>query len=358
MLITDATRLPRVMNCNGSHNMPPSFPAVDIDPTARDEGNAAHRVAQEWFDGRDPSTFEGTKAYNGVLITGEMLDYVREYLEALECGHMEVLTSFGTDNWRINARADHIAWNAYTSTLTVDDFKYGRRLVEPENNWTLIAHAIGYCIFNQLAPSIIRLRIHQPRPHHPDGRLREWSISYPELMVFYQRIDATLTNPSDELRTGLSWCAKCHALATCPAARSASMNAIDATTITFTDSLPNDAMAFELDTMRTAQATLAARLAALEELAAYRIKAGEVIDGYGVETQQGHTRWKAGITGDLLSIATKVDCVKPGIITPAEFKRRGGSQAVYDALTERPTTGVKLVRASADQRAQRLLGRK
>jgi len=355
MLTTNATNLPRLMNCNGSRNMPPSFASVDPDPTARDEGNAAHWVAQGWFDyGREfANDLIGTKAYNGVVITSEMIEHVGEYLSEIELGAMEVETSFGTDLWRVNARADHISWNATTSLLTIDDFKYGHRLVEPEQNWTLIAHAIGYTIFNGIVPTTTKLRIHQPRPHHPDGKLREWSISYPQLLDYYARINNTLSNPADELVTGLAWCAKCHALATCPAARAASMNAVDATALTFTDQLPNDVMAFELDTLRNAQGMLTARLEALQELAMHRLKAGEVIEGYGVETQLANTRWKAGITPQALTLASGVDCVKPGAITPAEFKRRGGSQAAYDALTERPITGIKLVRASADKRARR-----
>lgn len=359
MLTTNATNLPRLMNCNGSRNMPPSFPTIDIDPTARDEGNAAHWLAQQWFNQSiDPDLAVGQKAYNSVVITSEMIEHVSEYLKAINTGRMEVETSFGTDNWRVNARADHIHWQPeFVPTLTVDDFKYGWRLVEPFENWTLIAHAIGYCIFHQLVPDIIVLRIHQPRPHHPDGKLREWRLTYAELMQYYARINDTLTNPSDTLTTGLSWCAKCHALATCPAARSASMNAIDAASITFNDELPNDVIAYELDTLNTAESMITARRKALEELAAYRIRNGKVIDGYGVENQYANTRWKTGITPQALSMASKIDCIKPGIITPAEFKRRGGSTSVYDALTERPLTGTKLVRASADKRARRLLGK-
>jgi len=373
MLTTDATNLHRLMNCNGSRHMPPSFPTIDTDPTARDEGNAAHWAAQEWFNGRDPETLINAKAYNGVIVTGEMIDHVSEYLKAIDPGRMEVETSFGTDRWRVNARADHISYRNEVEmvnggngnvlefdnwTLTIDDFKYGHRLVSPVNNWTLIAHAIGYCLFNQITPQTIRLRIHQPRPYHPDGKLREWTIDYLTLRELYQQIDATLTNPRDALVTGIDWCAKCRALATCPAAHTASMNAVDASTLTFNEDIPDAAMTYELDTLRSAQAMLSARLTALEELATYRIKNGAVIDGYGVETQQANTRWKTGITAQALTLASGIDCVKPGFITPAEFKRRGGSDAVYKALTERPITGVKLVRASADERAKRLLGRK
>jgi len=375
MLITDATNLHRLMNCNGSRLMSPSFPTVDLDdPTARDEGNAADWLAEQWFNGAiDAATAIGIKAPNGVLITGEMIDFVSQYLFALTPGAVQVVTSFATDRWRVNGRADHISMlnevefiNGGNGTvlesdnwvLYVDDLKYGWRIVSPERNWTLIAHAVGYCINNNVRPDVIALRIHQPRPWHHEGKLREWRISYDELLAFYQQIDATLSNPSNELRTGLDWCAKCRAHATCPAARTAGMNAKDAIeSVAFDDQLPNDALAYELDVLRDAAATAKARLTALEDLARHRIEVGQVIDGYGAEPQYANARWKPWVTSAMLTASTKINCAKEAVISPTDFKRLGGSQKVYDALTERPTIGTKLVRATADQRAKRLLGK-
>lgn len=358
----DATNLHRLMNCNGSRIMPAAFPSVDIDPDARDEGNAAHWAAQQWFNGRDPNTLINAKAYNGVIITAEMLDHVGSYLSEISPGKMEAVTSFGTDTWRVNGRCDHYTVLNHPNDpheepfeLIVDDFKYGWSLVEAEGNWTLIAHAVGLCIMHQIAPPNIRLRIHQPRPYHPDGKVREWRITYEQLMEFYARIAATMANPSDELRTGLEWCRKCHALATCPAARAARMNIVDMTAMAFSDQLPDDALAYELSIVETAKAMLDAQLDALKELTAHRLKAGAVIDNYAVEPQYANTRWKPGLTPEALTLASGIDCSKPGTITPAEAKRRGMPETVIKLLTERPMTGTKLVRVSADKRAQRLL---
>jgi len=357
MLTITADNLPRLMNCNGSRNMVAAFPRETIEQIGRDEGIAAHWMATTAFNGADLNSLINMKHTNGVIMTAEMADHVYNYLMSLDCGEMEVDTSFAGSTWEVRARCDHRKFDPTTDTLTIDDFKYGWTPVEPEMNWTLIAHAIGTLIASGTSAANIVLRIHQPRPHHSDGKVREWRISYFELMDYYRQIDQTLSNPTDELRTGLAWCRRCHALASCPAARAASMNAIDATTLQFSDELTNDVVAFELDTLRTAQATLSSRLTALEEMAAYRLKSGAVIPGYGAETQYANTRFKAGITSTALTIASGIDCTKPGMITPAEFKRRGGSQAVFDALTERPITGVKLVRASADKRAQKLFNR-
>lgn len=377
MLTVIADNLPRVMNCNGSRLMAPSFPAIENDPTARNEGTAAHYMAQEAFKGVPLASLIGTPAVNGFYMTSEMADHVGEYLSALDCGEMEIDTSFGTDHWRIAGRADHISYRddavelvnggngnvlEYSlSILNVDDFKYGHSLVEPQDNWTLIWHAIGYCVTRRVTPDVINLTIHQPRPYHRDGKRRTWSIDYATLLTLYERINATLSNPSDALITGFgqsyNWCRRCHALATCPAAQSARLNAIDATALAFNDQIPDNALSYELDLVRTAKATLEQQLSALEELAAHRLRSGAVIDNYALESQWANTRWKPGITGDLLTVTTGVDCVKPGTVTPAEFKRRGGSQSVYDALTERPQTGIRLVRATADQRARRVLAK-
>jgi hypothetical protein len=374
MLTVIADNLPRLMECNGSRLMSPAFPAVDVDPTARDEGTAADWMALQAFNGTPIGTLINTPAKNGFYMTADMADYVDQYLAALDCGEMQVDTSFGTDLWRVGARADHIKYIArgervefvnggngnvlehpLPSELHVDDLKYGYSLVDPEMNWTLIWHAIGYCITRQVQPDIIKLTIHQPRPHHPDGKHRTWTISYAELLELYARINATLSDPSNELRTGLSWCRRCHALASCPAATKARMNAIDATAIAFNDQLPDNALSYELDVVRMAKATLEAQLNALEEMATHRLRNGAVIDNYAMQPQFANTRWKPGIDARLLSMASKIDCEKPGTITPAEFKRRGGSEAVYNALTERPQTGIKLIRATADQRARRVL---
>lgn len=355
MLTVIADNLNRLMECNGSRLMSPAFPAIEIDPTARNEGIAADYMALQAFSGVPMDTLINTAAPNGFIMSADMAEYVEQYLTGIECGDMQVDTSFGTDAWRVGGRADHICYAS--STLYIDDLKYGFSIVEPEMNWTLIWHAIGYCITRQITPDLITMTIHQPRPHHADGKKRSWTISYDDLQDLYARINETLTNPSDELRTGLSWCRRCHALASCPAAQQARMNAVDASALAFNDQLPDAALSYELDLMRSAKATLDAGLNALEELAAHRLRNGKIIDNYAMEAQYAHTRWKSGIDGRILSVMTKIDCSKPGTITPAEFKRRGGSQKVYDALTERPQTGIKLIRASADKRARRILGK-
>jgi hypothetical protein len=62
------------------------------------------------------------------------------------------------------------------------------------------------------------------------------------------------------------------------------------------------------------------------------------------------------LTGEALSAATGVDLRKDGVVTPAEAKRRGVTEATVTALTERPVIGAKLERIDADREARRWFG--
>lgn len=358
MISVTATELHRLMQCIGSRIMPRAVP-VDADREARDKGNAEHWLAEQMFSSAvEPRA--GLVAFNGYVITDEMIEAVSSYVSALDCGEMECDTSYGGDGWQVRGRADHVKFleggSTTLNTLVIDDYKGGWRIVEPDRNFTLLSHAIGWCIRNNTRPDRIALRIHQPRPYHARGSLREWSCSYEELMGYYHQIAWRLSNPTDELVTGLDHCAKCHALATCPAARTAGMNAIDAATIAFDDTMPKNALTFELETLRHAVAMIENRRDALEELITYRVRNGEVFENYALERRQGQRRWRTGLTGKALSLVTGVDLVKDGIVTPAEAERRGVSKDVIATLVERPMLDPKLKRIDVDARARAAFG--
>ena len=125
MTSTTATDLPRVMQCLGSTEMAPALPPSVMDE-ARAEGTAAHWLAQEMFDGRDVRA--GMRAHNGHVITDAMIEYTSQYVSALDCGQMEVNTSWG----EVRGRADHVTWRCHPNDqyetpieLTIDEFKTG-----------------------------------------------------------------------------------------------------------------------------------------------------------------------------------------------------------------------------------------
>lgn len=365
MFTIDATNLPRLMACNGSRFMEGIQPAaIDIDTTVRDEGNAAHYMARMVFERQfNIEELVERKAPNGVYMTPEMSEHVAWYLEGIsreytmsdEC---EINTSFGTDNWRIDARADHIGWNGQAGVLYIDDFKYGWRSVSPEMNWTLIAHAIGFCIVSQIIPVQIIFNIHQPRPYHPDGKRRAWSCDYLQLMAMYDQIQRVMADGSHTLQTG-EHCKRCPANATCPAARAANMNCIDmAEQFAFNDQVSNEQLSFNVDQFRRAIETLQNSLDASEELIKHRLRAGQVVDNFSIEPAYGNLKWKEGVTVETVMLLTGANvAAKPKMITPTQAKKLI-PESVMESLSERPSNGTKLVRISADKRAKRLLGEK
>lgn len=367
MLTIDASELPRVMQCNGSLLLEPPFVMAQEDTTVRDEGTAAHYAAQMLFDGR--MTADGlrdTKAPNGVFITSEMLQHVSDYIDELlvrhdtqEIGLMELPTSHGIPNvYQINGRTDHIVYYADTRVLRVNDFKYGYRLIEPDMNWTMISHAIGFVRARLPSwPLKIVFTIIQPRAPHSDGPVRSWTIDGAELEAYAQRLDYTLSNPSDILQTGPA-CGKCAALAICPAAHKMRMNALDTDMIAFNDQIDNERLNYELSLLTHAKKVIEDGLSARTELAKHRLQSGAVLKDYGIENQLTNRQWKPGITAPLLEAMTGRKLTEPGkLCTPAEAIRRGVPEETVAALAGRVSTGQKLVRIDHDKKARKAFGK-
>lgn len=360
MLTINATDLPRFMQCNGMINLP-NLNISTGDNAARKEGDAAHYMAQCVINRKQTiEELADRKAPNGVYMTAEMADHVNEFIDAIQArgdatGLMESVANFNGENWQVNCRLDYGFYDG--NTLYIDDLKYGWSLVEPFDNWTLLAYAIGYCLTHGIAPRCIVMTIHQPRPYHPDGGQRSWEIDYVTLTEYYARISSAMANPSNQLQTG-SECKNCPSLTFCPAARKAGMNAIDASERTFTDDISNSILAYELDTIYRAESALKNRREALEELAKHKLKNGEIIENFAVEIQLANRRWKDDIDYKLLEVMTGINLHTEKVVTPPEAKRRGVSDDMISAFAHRPQTGLKLVRISANKRAERIFGKK
>lgn len=345
MFITDATHLQQHMNCNGSRLLPDTERAPDTDTTLRDEGNAAHWLAQECFEGRIDvnKPRDDLKANNGVLVTVFMFAHVREYLLNLYPGQMEITTNHGVPNvWQINGRADHIGFDSEADELWIDDFKYGYSIVEPFMNWTLISHAVGWCKAWNHWPARIRLVIHQPRPYHPNGNRREWVITGEQLLQLASQIDAAMTKPNDELHTG-NHCFKCSKNGNCPAFRGASMNSIDVLEHAFSDQLSDEALASEYKLMEYASKVIKYRMEALNDMAKHRVQQGKVLPGLALERTYSNTTWRKNITPETAKVLTGKDLSKPKMVTPSEAKAMGVPELILRSMTNRIETGVKLV---------------
>lgn len=356
MLVVTATDLPRLMACNGSRLMAGFVPVVERDDTARREGDAAHWLVREVHNGNfQAEELIDRKAPNGVYITPEIVEHVSEYLELTVGGEAEIDTSISGEAWRINGRADKIIYEPETFTLRVPDLKYGWSIVEPEKNWTLIAHAIGWAHRYSATHRIdfVSFEIYQPRPHHPVGTVRKWEIAGIELLQYADELHRVLSNPTDQLNTGPQ-CYKCPALATCPAARKAQMNAIEASEHAFVDNIDNDNLSFQLDNLARAMQVLKQAHEAYSELATHRLREGQIVPNYALEKKMSHYRWPDHFTADILKALTGRDLRKSDLVTPNQAIKMGVPKVFVETIKTRDETSTKLTRIDVSKKAEKM----
>lgn len=363
MITLNAHALNRVVQCNGSVYMdPPEAPQDDEQSDDRREGIAAHWLALEVIAGRftDPVELVDRKAPNGVWITPEMSDHVEPFIadvrgRAGAVIHTEETVNIQLDGVFINCRLDLATWEPVTGTLTIDEFKYGHRIVEPEFNWQLVAEAMGWILKHGIQPTDIILNVHQPRPHHANGKKRSWVFT--DYQEFWRVAWCGLVDGIGEvertLQTGPN-CYKCPALAHCEAAKRAGYNTIDASGRVFNDTLTDDDLAFQFENIDAAISRATQLRDAYKELLTHRINSGHVFQNHAVEAVYGNTRFKKGTTPAMLSAVSGVPIdklIKTEPVSPAQMTRAGVSELIVKAFTERPPAGVRLVKKSAAQRA-------
>lgn len=372
MTITlQASSLNRVMGCNGSVAMVPGVEQpLDREQTDdQREGDAAHFLAMLCLTDRDiddPLLMVDRKVTNGVYITPEMAEYVDTFVQDCRADIME-----GHEHWveqamdfdlsehtRILCRPDVITWEPISRVLKIRDLKYGFRLVEARDNWTLIAYAMTWIIRTGNVPERIELIIHQPRPHHEDGKRRVCVLTYAELYALYQQMQATIGNLTDELRTG-DHCYKCPALVPCRAARNAMLNGIDMSSTVFHDKYATEELGTELLIARRAAKAMDDRIKAMEELMMYRIgDMSEISQDWAIDRDQfGHRKFMPHATSDVIHALTGIDIRKDAMLTPAQAIKKGVPESIIDAFASRPKLPPKLVHKSAAKRAEKLFGK-
>ncbi len=361
MIRTTATDLGRLMQCTGYPLVGRGPVLPDEDTTLRDEGNAVHWLAQGIYEGSiDPEQAIGIQAYNGIFITGAMVEHTTAYVSRCRRhvnGQMEIGTSWSSAGFEVSGRADFVGEGPTGDELEIVDLKYGYSIVDPFENWTLISHAIGRASQMPCWPRSVTLTIDQPRAYHPLGTVRSWSFDGETLRQLFDRINQRLTLATEALETG-PMCRRCPSAALCPAYREASMNAVDVVLdAPFTDNLSGHALGQELTILRHAANVVKQRLDALDELALHRAGAGEIIYGYTIDRPKGNTRVRKNVTPELVQMLTGKSVGKTVMPPIAELRLMGLGESVLDALTERPDGKPRLVAVDQDAMARRLLGK-
>src|SRR5690606_37274617 len=132
----------------------------------------------------------------------------------------------------------------------------------------------------------------------------------------------------------------------------ASMNAVDVAHKAFDSEIDNDRLSWMLDNIKRAQDVLKQSQDAYEDLALHRLKIGQNIPEYTMQSGLGQTRWNDGVTADLIQMLTGINVSKAGIVSPNQAKNAGVPESVVGVYTTRPSTGFKLVRQDVSKKAE------
>jgi hypothetical protein len=337
--------------CTGSIRLSQGYP--DTAGPWAEEGTRLHELAAQWLRA-EFNTYEHP-----------MPDLADEDREIIEPYVRDVLAYA----WRptyIEQEVSHVFGghllkgtpDAYVVTdkeIVVWDLKTGWSLVEAQENWQLICYA---AMLQTHPPKDIHLRIVQPRPYHPDGRVRSWRISGTQFLKYRYRIAKALKDvyERERLRVGPS-CRYCPAIASCPAIRDVTLRDVDYTGTSDEVHLPDTEIARELAQLRAARDRMSLRVAALEETIAARIKGGTSIRGATLTERRGRLAWRYDDDEVLaaLSILTGIDHAKRVPPTPQQLLKAGLSEQLIATLAARKP-GKLVVDTNPADKARKAFG--
>lgn len=313
----------RRMACPGSRALEEKYPSIES-PSAQ-EGTAAHWVLSDLLS-KHLMTHVDAFAPNGVMVTGEMIHgamlaeaFIRSLTGApLREGIEEVLdiSFIHPECW---GTCDY--WCVDENNLHVVDYKFGHRIIEPFENWQLIAYAAGILHLPGVTAKTIHLHIVQPRAYHPTGKsIRTWKIEFPQLQIYWdklRRAELFAMQPNAPLKPSTQ-CQFCSARHACDALQRRTLAHLDSDVYSGEHELTPEQLGNELRMLLRAQGLLDSRITGLQQQALSLIKQGQRVNWFRAEQTQGREKWKKSVEeittlGELwgLKLAKPAECITP-----------------------------------------------
>lgn len=336
---------PRWAYCAASTSPHPGALVDQERSEAQLEGECAAWVADCVVRGTAASAaeFEGETAPNGWPVDHAMIRHVQGYVDTVRA-HGPVGSETDLQLWGglVRGRVDQHAGTDIWGNLRVWDFKYGFKIVEPEDNPQLILPA-GALYTGQ---PLITMAIYQPRAHHPAGVYRKWVIGPEELETRLAWLhSAALATRADKPAAlpghHCEHCprrspAACHALG-----RNLGMVYEMLADSRRTGKLTAEELAAELKFMKLAEALVKARKSGTQAEAEARIKNREFIPGWHLQPRNGKRKITA--PASVVQRLTGLDPYEaPELKTPAQLEREGASPAAIAMISTTPFAGMEL----------------
>jgi len=349
----NSSALHRVMTCAGSVHFK-DLPKLESSPMAL-EGIAAAEAFESLVKGLKPNI----QSKDGTNITQEMIDYIKPFVNSLK-GYD--LFSEQEANWlsdsNIVVKGRYDLSYVKDNEIHIVDLKYGWTIVEPKNNWQLVAYAIGEVFRRKKGFDKYHLTVFQPRPGHEEGPVRTWTVTHAELEALKAQIDSRLTNISEglnDLTTG-SQCYYCPAATSCPALNKAFFRGVDLVHNFVQDDMTNDELSFQLTLIDRIEEMVKIKKGSLHDLAKQRIKAGAMIKDWVCQPSYGYRKWKDDVTIESIEIVTGKKVAETVILSPAKVQKLGVPKEILDVFTETPLVGEKLVKKDSRDLGNKIFG--
>jgi len=350
----------RWVECPASHEMSKRFPKLDeIDPIYAQEGIAAHWVAEQIMAGN--TDLIGKSYKNGVYISEEFYRAVQVYTDQLKTHpniQLEDKLNLDTIYPGMYGYCDAWSYDADKRLITIYDFKFGRGIVEPKENWQMICYAAALMdklgingIIDQYTN--VQMYIVQPRAHHEDGPVRKWTCRASKLRAHI----TVLANVANDIMRGKytyrvgRHCKYCPGRYACKELQNNVYDDIDYVDVTDSAHLDGNDLGVELSILEDAKELIECRLSGIKAQIEHKLKRGGQIAGYELKESMGRLKWDA----DCNSIAALgemmgIDLVKPKeLITPTQAKAKGLDEDIINTMASRESGGFKLAKIDMEK---------
>jgi hypothetical protein len=340
------------------------------------EGTAVGEYLSEMIRQGTETPVFGVNATNGYFVNEDMKFYAREtYRDLLKSAEGNPIKTEERIDWYADSVTIRGQYDAsfvvggraegphrVGATLHVEDLKYGWGIVEAKDNWQLLGYAIGEhkrLLSQGIYIDTIVMRIHQPRPYHPEGPIRTWTITLDEMFGYYHQVVSQVRAyyAGGALVTG-SACKYCDAAAACPALNKAFHQAVDIVTRDYEEKeLTNDDIAKLIAIIDRAEEVIEIKSTSVKQLAMSRLQNNQVIPGYGMVQKFGDRAWKPGITAETIKMMTGVDITKTDMMSPAQAEKAGLNKKMVAQIAVKPPKGFEIKKVNINEQADKLFNK-
>lgn len=280
----------------------------------------------------------------------------RVYLNEFINGTPDAYATIVENNAPVDVAFGHAP---YTTTLYVDDLKYGYGIVSPWSKQVVIyAASIAWAMYHKgHAPDAIQIGIYQPRGNHVDGIYRTRTISFQQLTDEANQIieDGKKCFDPNALCIPGRHCKYCPAAGVCAALTTELYDIYTMLQGKANRNVTAQELSAELIFLEMVEDLIKGRSTAIKAVANARIDAGENIPGWAREPGRNGTR-KFIVKPETIKAVTGLDPTSGKMVTVAELERMGADPSALKYLSEQPKTKSKLVQVTGEDIKRRLEG--